>query len=74
MGPPPGEKPVRFKVTVDGKSPGAGHGTDVDDQGNGTADRQRTYQLVRLQTHVADREFEIQFADTGMEVFCFTFG
>jgi thiol-disulfide isomerase/thioredoxin len=74
MGPRPGEQPVRFRVTVDGKPPGAGHGTDVDEQGNGTAARQRTYQLVRLQTGIADREFEIQFADTGVEAFCFTFG
>lgn len=65
---------MRFKVLVDGKPPGASHGTDTDEQGNGTAPRQRTYQLVRLQTRVADREFEIQFADPGVEAFCFTFG
>jgi len=74
MGVPPGSQPVRFTVKVDGKPPGAAHGTDVDDQGNGTAARQRTYQLVRLQTQIADREFEIQFADPGVEAFCFTFG
>jgi thiol-disulfide isomerase/thioredoxin len=74
MGPPPGSKPVRFRVKVDGKPPGAGHGTDIDDQGNGTTDRQRTYQLVRLQTAIKDREFEIQFADPEVQVFCFTFG
>jgi thiol-disulfide isomerase/thioredoxin len=74
MGPPPGSQPVRFAVKVDGKPPGAGHGTDIDDQGNGTAARQRTYQLVRLQSQIADREFEIQFADRGVETFCFTFG
>jgi thiol-disulfide isomerase/thioredoxin len=74
MGPPPGSQPVRFTVRVDGKPPGAGHGTDVDDHGNGTAARQRTYQLMRLQSQIADREFEIQFADRGVEAFCFTFG
>jgi thiol-disulfide isomerase/thioredoxin len=74
MGVPLGSQPVRFTVKVDGKPPGAAHGTDVDDQGNGTATRQRTYQLVRLQTQIADREFEIQFADPGVEAFCFTFG
>jgi hypothetical protein len=74
MGVPPGAQPVRFSVKVDGRVPGATHGTDVDDQGNGTAARQRTYQLVRLQTRIADREFEIQFAEPGVEVFCFTFG
>jgi len=74
MGVPPGAQPVRFTVKVDGKPPGVAHGTDVDDQGNGTATRQRTYQLVRLQTRITDREFEIQFAEPGVEVFCFTFG
>jgi thiol-disulfide isomerase/thioredoxin len=74
MGPPLGSPPVRFTVKVDGKPPGAAHGTDIDDRGNGAAARQRTYQLVRLQTRVADREFEIQFANPGVEAFCFTFG
>jgi hypothetical protein len=74
MGPPPGSQPVRFTIKVDGKPPGAAHGTDVDDQGNGTAARQRTYQLVREQKSITDREFEIQFADPGVEAFCFTFG
>jgi thiol-disulfide isomerase/thioredoxin len=74
MGPPPGSKPVRFTVKVDGNPPGAAHGTDVDAQGNGTADRQRTYQLVREQGRITDRDFEIQFADPGVEAFCFTFG
>jgi thiol-disulfide isomerase/thioredoxin len=74
MGVPPGSKPVRFNVTVDGKPPGDAHGTDIDDQGNGAAARQRTYQLVREQTRIADREFAIQFAGPGVEAFCFTFG
>ena len=74
MGVPPRSQPVRFTVKIDGKPPGDAHGTDVDAQGNGTADRQRTYQLVREQTRITDREFEIQFADVGVEAFCFTFG
>jgi hypothetical protein len=74
MGVPPGAKPVRFTVKVDGKTPGAAHGTDVDEQGNGTAERQRTYQLVREQQRIVDREFEIRFATPGVEAFCFTFG
>jgi thiol-disulfide isomerase/thioredoxin len=74
MGPPREAQPARFVVKVDGKSPGAVHGTDIDEQGKGTAARQRTYQLVRQQAAIADREFEIQFADPGMEAFCFTFG
>ena len=27
--------PVRFRVRIDGQPPGAAHGVDVDDQGNG---------------------------------------
>jgi thiol-disulfide isomerase/thioredoxin len=74
VGVPPGSQPVPFTVKVDGKPPGDAHGSDVDAQGNGTAGRQRTYQLVRQQTRIADREFEIQFAEPGVEAFCFTFG
>ena len=74
MGVPPGSQPVRFTVKVDGKPPGEAHGSDVDAQGNGTAGRLRTYQLVRQQSRIADREFEIQFAQPGVEAFCFTFG
>lgn len=74
MGVPPGSKPVRFAVRIDGKAPGDAHGTDVDAQGNGVVTRQRTYQLVREQSRITDREFEIRFADAGVEAFCFTFG
>ena len=74
LGPPRAGKPVRFTVEVDGKQPGAAHGTDVDERGNGIADRHRTYQLVRQQQSIADREFKIDFAESGVEAFCFTFG
>jgi thiol-disulfide isomerase/thioredoxin len=74
MGPPRGGKPVRFNVKVDGKSPGTAHGTDIDEQGSGTADRQRTYQLVREPKSITDREVEIQFPEAGVEACCFTFG
>jgi thiol-disulfide isomerase/thioredoxin len=74
MGPPRGAQPVRFAVKVDGRPPGAAHGTDIDEQGKGTAARQRTYQLVRQQKAMADREFEIEFDEPGVEAYCFTFG
>jgi hypothetical protein len=61
-------------VLVDGKPPGAAHGVDVDDQGNGTVTGQRMYQLIRQQQPVADRTFEIEFHDPGVEAFVFTFG
>jgi thiol-disulfide isomerase/thioredoxin len=74
MGLPPGSRPVRFAVKVDGKPPAAAQGTDIDQQGNGAVSRRRTYQLVRQQQRISDREFEIEFAEPGVEVFCFTFG
>jgi hypothetical protein len=74
MGPAARGTPVRFRVLIDGQPPGAGHGTDVDDQGNGTVGEQRLYQLIRQQKPIADREFEIEFLDPGVEAFAFTFG
>jgi thiol-disulfide isomerase/thioredoxin len=74
MGPPAGARPVRFRVLIDGQPPGAAHGVDVDAQGNGTAAEQRLYQLIRQPQPVADRLFEIEFLDPGLEAFAFTFG
>ena len=65
---------VRFRILVDGQPPGAAHGTDVDDQGNGTVSGQRLYQLIRQPNPIADRLFEIEFLDPGVEAFAFTFG
>lgn len=74
MGPAARGTPVRFRVLIDGKPPGADHGVDVDADGNGTAVDQRLYQLIRQPGPIADREFEIQFLDPGVEAFVFTFG
>jgi thiol-disulfide isomerase/thioredoxin len=65
---------VRFRVLVDGKPPGAEHGSDVDDQGMGTATEQRLYQLIRQREPIQDRQFEIEFLDPGVSAFSFTFG
>jgi cytochrome c biogenesis protein CcdA/thiol-disulfide isomerase/thioredoxin len=67
-------KPVRFRVTVDGKAPGDSHGMDVDAQGQGTVTEQRLYQLVRQRGPIADHTFEIQFLDPDVQAFAFTFG
>ena len=67
-------KPVRFKVTIDGKPPGESHGTDVDAEGQGTVDGHRLYQLLRQTGAVQDRTFQIEFLDPGVEAFAFTFG
>jgi thiol-disulfide isomerase/thioredoxin len=74
MSPAAGSKPVRFRVLIDGHPPGAAHGIDVDEQGNGTVAVPRMYQLIRQPGPVADLQFEIQFLDPGVEVFVFTFG
>ena len=71
---PLAEPPVRFRVLIDGKPPGAAHGIDIDAQGNGTATEQRLYQLIRQQNPIVDRLFEIEFLDPAVETFSFTFG
>jgi hypothetical protein len=74
LGPGKDGKPVRFRVLIDGKPPGADHGVDVDTQGYGTVIDQRLYQLVRQQGRVTSRRFDIEFLDPGAEAFAFTFG
>jgi len=74
MGPAVRGASVRFRVLIDGRPPGAAHGSDVDEQGNGTVSEQRLYQLIRQPKPIADRQFEIEFLDPGVEAFAFTFG
>jgi hypothetical protein len=65
---------VRFKVRLDGEAPGPAHGGDVDEDGAGTADYQRTYQLIRQPQPIGVRRFEIELLDAGAQAFVFTFG
>ena len=74
MGPAAPGTSVGFRVRIDGQPPGAAHGTDVDEQGNGTVSEQRLYQLIRQPKPVVDRHFEIEFLGPGVEAFAFTFG
>jgi len=74
MGPAARGASLRFRVLIDGKPPGDAHGVDVDEQGNGTVTEQRLYQLIRQVNPIADRQFEIEFLDSGVEAFAFTFG
>jgi thiol-disulfide isomerase/thioredoxin len=67
-------KPVRFRVLIDGKAPGADRGMDIDAGGNGTVTEQRLYQLVRLVNGSGERTFEITFLDPGVQAYAFTFG
>jgi len=74
MGPAVPGTSVRFRVLIDGQPPGAAHGLDVDEQGNGTVTEQRLYQLIRQPNPISDRQFEIEFLGSGVETFAFTFG
>jgi cytochrome c biogenesis protein CcdA/thiol-disulfide isomerase/thioredoxin len=69
-----GDKPVRFRVTIDGHAPGKDHGTDTDEGGLGTISEHRLYQLIRQVGPVADHTFEIEFLDPGAQAYAFTFG
>jgi hypothetical protein len=74
MGPAARRGAVPFRVRIDGQPPRAGHGSDVDEQGNGTVTEQRLYQLIRQSGPISDRQFEIEFLDSAVEAFAFTFG
>ena len=67
-------KPVRFRVTLDGKAPGPDAGTDIAQDGTGAVKQQQLYQLVRQKGEIRDRTFTIEFIDPGAEAFAFTFG
>jgi thiol-disulfide isomerase/thioredoxin len=66
--------PVRFRVLIDGKPPGASHGVDVDEEGAGAVTAPRLYQLIRQPGSIVHRQFEVEFLDLGVKVFSFTFG
>jgi cytochrome c biogenesis protein CcdA/thiol-disulfide isomerase/thioredoxin len=66
--------PVRFRVKIDGAPPGVDHGSDVDADGWGSVDEDRLYQLVRQAGPIVDRTFEIEFLDSGVHAYAFTFG
>ena len=74
MGPSAAGSAVRFRVSIDGQAPGSAHGLDIDEHGNGTLTEPRLHQLVRQRTPIVDRTFAIDFLDTGVEAFSFTFG
>jgi thiol-disulfide isomerase/thioredoxin len=74
MGPAAQGAPVKYRVLIDGQAPGAAHGADVDEQGDGTVTEQRTYQMIRQPKPITDREFMIEFLSPGAEAFAFTFG
>jgi Thioredoxin like C-terminal domain len=46
----------------------------VDPDGSGMVSNQRTCRLIRQPGPIADRLFEVEFQDAGVEAYCFTFG
>jgi thiol-disulfide isomerase/thioredoxin len=74
MGPATRGGSVPMRVTVDGQTPGASHGLDVDESGDGTVADQRLYQLIRQNGPISERVVEIEFLEPGVEAYCFTFG
>ncbi|MGC4863610.1 redoxin family protein [Micromonospora sp. DT68] len=67
-------QPVGFQVLIDGAAPGASHGVDVDEGGNGVLQEGRLYQLVRQHDTVRERTLEIRFGGPGAQAYAFTFG
>jgi hypothetical protein len=74
LGPARTGGPVRFRVSLDGMAPRNNRGTDSASDGTGEIGEPRLYQLIRREGRVTDRTFEIEFLDTGVEAFSFTFG
>lgn len=74
LGPGNRGTPIRFRVRIDGKSPGPAHGVDSDEAGNGSVTAPRLYQLIRQRAPIVGRRFDIEFLDSGAEAFVFTFG
>jgi thiol-disulfide isomerase/thioredoxin len=74
MGPRATGAAIPFRVTLDGRTAADANGTDVDADGRGMVRDQNTYQLIRQPGPITDRRFEIEFLESGAEVYCFTFG
>lgn len=68
------DKPIPFRVTIDGHPPGEDHGVDTDAQGNGVVTDHRLYQLVRQKGVITNHIFTIEFQEPGVQAFSFTFG
>jgi len=74
MGPATRGASIPFRVYLDGRLATDAVGTDVAEDASGLVDAQRTYQLIRQRGAIAERRFEIEFLDAGVEAYCFTFG
>ncbi len=75
LGPGAANRPVRFRIQLDGAPPGDSHGSDIDTMGNGVVQQHRLHQLVRLPTGSdLPHTFAIEFLDPGVKAYAFTFG
>ncbi len=74
MGPGSNGKPVRFRVQLDDADPALDHGVDIDADGNGVIQEQRLYQRIRQSSDINEHTFSIEFFDSGVQAFAFTFG
>ncbi len=74
LGPTKDGQAIHFKVHLDGAAPGANKGTDIGGDGTGVVTDQRLYQLIRLTHPGEEHTVEIEFLDSGVEAFAFTFG
>jgi Thioredoxin like C-terminal domain len=74
MGPSSQGASIPYRVFLDGQLAKDERGSDVDPDGSGMVSDQRTYQLIRQPGAIADRLFEVEFQDAGVEAYCFTFG
>jgi hypothetical protein len=55
-------------------SPGASRGIDVCPDGQGTVTDQKLYQLIRQMDGVDEHTFAIEFLDSRVHAYAFTFG
>lgn len=75
LGPGAGNRPVRFRVSIDGAPPGDSRGMDIDAAGNGVVREHRLHQLVRLRSGAGrPHTFAIEFLDPDVDAYAFTFG
>ena len=70
MGPTVRGTSVRFRVLIDGQPPGAAHGADVNDQGNGTVTEQRLYQLIRQPKPISGSAVRDRVSRSGRGSIC----
>ena len=59
---------------LDSAVPATSHGADVDAGGNGVVTEHRLYQIIRQTGSVGEHTFTIEFRDSDVQVFAFTFG